>query len=203
MSTVVKQYRRIDLGFLSMRLPNGLPRFACTWVEDYLAEAPAWLNVTQRGDGGSHLMHWTLDNRGFRAWREEYTLREVLQMRMVPVTDELFREAQQDANKRVPVYRGLPTWQGGQWYKAEVSSVMPEAIRDQLPKFAEEGFTNLRVAWECTWEQVLVAGAGRRMDSDPLDPILIGEKNGKQYILAQWDLTKLESYVCAEFLEED
>lgn len=65
-------------------------------------------------------------------------------------------------------------------------SVVPESVA-AIVEQNRERFDELLVAWEADWQP-------RKGD-----PIVIGRKSGYFYIVATWDLTKLESFVAGVF----
>ena len=77
---------------------------------------------------------------------------------------------------------------GGEFRSTYPNKTIPETIKAQVEN-NKEHFDKLFVAWEADWLP------------DPKDPIVIGQKGRFYFIVATWDLTKLESYVCAEFSE--
>ncbi len=217
---VKNKFKRIDMGFMSMRLPNGLPRFAIlpygTYQNAQVSIISQWVGTQ---DGRTPIRDWTMENQSWtptfeRGWitrngrfvrpqvrddswrRDARFLEDYFQsMGIFPHRSEV-----EDLVSKIPdpemVMINLPDgmWaqaENQQFFSAEPSSAVPEIVRET--NWTAQGFTNLRVAWEATWKAIKVANM--RESVNPLDPILIGERDGKHWILATWDLTKLESYV--------
>ena len=66
------------------------------------------------------------------------------------------------------------------------SKSIPETI-DAVVEEQKSRFDNVYVAWEAEW------------NNPQGDPLIIGEKSGLFFLIAQFDLTKVESYVVKEF----
>ncbi len=168
-SSVKGKYKRVDMGFVSMRLPSGLPRFAILRYDDYLVGRCSWINV-QRREGDPSGSTQINDMTRHHYWAPQ------------PMRDF-------DRQTGREVLRYPPGT-----FTAEPSSQVPQVVQENIRTWQKEGFENLSVAWEATWREAQPA-------PEPLDPILIGQRDGKHWILATWDLTKLESYVVAEFTD--
>jgi hypothetical protein len=221
----------IDLGFLSMKLPNALPRFAVLPVGTYDAEQAAWavlresgrvevcrggvagdedrggLDMSQLPEEAFNVVRAVLDQLQragvgvmWDSFRLEVTLAQI--NRLQQSAPDRFREivAGREADWRA---RQSITYT---YHAAFPSSRMPAAIREQVSEALKTGaYGPVHVAWEASWQEVLklTLAAGARPGADPLDPIAFArhKATGQYHVLGTWDLTKLESYVVAEFTE--
>lgn len=66
------------------------------------------------------------------------------------------------------------------------TKAVPETV-DALVQENKDQFDEIFVAWEAEWNPIQE------------DPIVIGRKDDLFFIMAQWDMSKIESYVVAEF----
>src|SRR5258708_7291826 len=67
LAKIEPRFKRIDMAFLSMRLQNGLPRFACMHYSDYICNKICWIEIWE-GDGvirASYIMPLSLEAQGF------------------------------------------------------------------------------------------------------------------------------------------
>lgn len=188
-----KTYKRIDMGFLSMRLPNGLPRFACLPYHVYQHGSPSIIHQQSSNDGRTPIIDIT--GQAMKGWMPMIELVRVGDFVTLP-DGRSGRATKAGRFLRNPPWG--PSTEHSKYYSAEPSSAVPSEVR--ATDWKAKGFDDLRVAWEATWLE-LETGVPVQADA-PLDPILIGTRGGKDWILATWDLTKLESYVVAEFCED-
>ena len=66
-------------------------------------------------------------------------------------------------------------------------SIVPESVAAAVDGLRDR-FDEILVAWEADWQPVKG------------DPIVIGRRGGYYYMIANWDLSKLESFVVAAFV---
>lgn len=224
--------KALDLGFLSMKLPNALPRFAVEPLGAYDEERAAWAVLRESGRveccsvpeafGGEHkggLDMSVLPSNAFEAAR---TVADALMRRGVSMPWDMYRpEVTLATINRVQQsdpagFRALladrsnpDAWRTQNsvtytYHAAFPSSRMPASIREDVSAALATGeYGDVFVAWEAAWQEVLklTLAAGARPAGDPLDPIAFAQHKptGRYHILGTWDLTKLESYVVAEF----
>lgn len=226
-----KTRKRLDIGFLTMKLMTGLPRFACIPQFQYDCERSAVAVMT---DAGRIML-------GGQSWEGLPTDDNLLNMdrigdQMFNLLSELSRVTSRNGSyfdynnieKSLAAIRTVrDTFEGGPtkfdetvrmvigsrvfvrsltFYTAFPSSRMPDDIRAQVAAAVKtEVYEQVHIAWEATWTEALrlTIGAERRQLDAPLDPIAFAKdkRDGKYYILGTWDLTKLESYIVSEFTE--
>lgn len=216
-----KNRKRIDVGFLTMKLMTGLPRFAAMPLIRYDEEAAAWAVMNEGGrvtvgmdnkEGGgsldmSQLPSYARNLLGDVAntwqmglgYRLEETAGKLQRLR-----DSNPARFDEETRKRLGGWHNIGSLT---YYAAFPSSRMPDAIRIQTAEALAQGnYGEVFVAWEAAWAEVLKLslGAGRRQSEAPLDPIAFAQdkRDGFFYVLGTWDLTKLESYVVSEFTEK-
>lgn len=196
------RFRGIDIGFLSMRLLNGLPRFAIMPLYRYDQESPAWVWTDRRGRCGWNEMGMDMSLLPGWVHSQMDRYRRALGIGDMEELVQRLVFIHADPTSKKILYQRIAQQQGS-WvteespmtlYSALPSSKMPQQIRQRVDEALADGFVDLHVAWEATWRETAKLG-------EPEDPICIAKKDGKWHILGQWDLTKLESYIVAEFSE--
>lgn len=82
-------------------------------------------------------------------------------------------------------------WDGQDEIRLQAKApAVPASIREQVAGVAED-FDSLALVYEAEWEVHQVAP----------DPLVIGTTAGHNFLVAQFDLTKMESYIASEFTE--
>jgi hypothetical protein len=80
-------------------------------------------------------------------------------------------------------------------YFETISPEIPLAVRAKVDPIAKQ-FIQIATVFEAEWE----------LHGFPIntaaDPFVIGQKEGVWFLLAAWDLTKMESYVVSEFVRK-
>lgn len=191
----------LDVGFLTMKLMNGLPRFASLPFMSYDEERAAWailresgrVEVGRSGNLGAAEDQGGLDFGAFPSWIQNMLMDVVEGLRRSGMGRDLWPdwnrpEVMLSAVRRVIEVNGMPNitmnLQGSGRFTSQMmtytfhaafpSSRMPTAIRLHVEELvATKEYGPVHVAWEAAWQEVLklTVGASARPAGEPLDPI--------------------------------
>lgn len=187
-ATLDAAYKRIDMAFMTRRKWSAkhecaMPLFAMFHIDKPLC--------TMEG----HARH----GRGL----QKFVLSEpAILAKLVPETANMLQEL---------CAKDLPEWTSrarciSSRFAGAIPAEVRTSIREARPKFEQIYIVTESPEWEMeAFEERTSEGVYTRLNPKPIpqrDPLVIGEKNGKFWLIAVFDTTPTEEYVAREFTSD-